>query len=282
MGQRLLNRTPIQLNPLQQKLVERTWGAAVYSETVVEKMTYLSDGLKVNGYLAYPANAGAGKGYPCVIWNRGGAKDKGLIDEFHARGLYGQLASWGYVVFASHYRGNGGSEGTDQFGGEELNDIANLRLLAEEISFADPARWGMEGWSRGGMMTYLMLTRDHTFKAAIVLGGIADLPAVARKNESMKKVFQSFIGTGDFAGKLRERSVFYCPDRLSRTTPLLIVHGANDDRIPPQDSLEMSKLLLREKISHRLVLLEEADHFLKQQRKEVDRLRRQWFETYLQ
>lgn len=41
---------------------------------------------------------------PCIIWNRGGTKERGLIDNFTAKGMFGQLASWGFVVFASMYR----------------------------------------------------------------------------------------------------------------------------------------------------------------------------------
>jgi dipeptidyl aminopeptidase/acylaminoacyl peptidase len=71
--------------------------------------------------------------------------------------------------------GNDGGEGHDEFGGDDLNDITNLIPLADEIPQADNNTWGIEGWSRGGMMTYLTLTRNSLFKAAIVTGGIANL-----------------------------------------------------------------------------------------------------------
>lgn len=277
----IFSRTEIKLSEVQQKMIKTGWGADSFNKSIVEKLTYLSDGLKVNGYLAYPAYISEEDKYPCVIWNRGGAKESGLIDEFNARGIYGQLASWGYIVFASHYRGNGGSDGKDEFGGSDINDVLNLLKVAKEIPFADTSRWGIEGWSRGGMMTYLTLTKEHKFKAAIISGGIADLFSVAQENESMKRVFQYFLSENNFDDELKKRSVINFADKLSKSTPMLIIHGADDERIPPEDSYKMSQELLKYKIKHRFILMEDADHFLKKQRKEVDRLRKDWFEKYL-
>ena len=155
----ILERKGIELKELQLKMLASSWGKDSIDETVVESITYISDGLKVKGYIAYPADTS--KKYPCIIWNRGGIGEKGVIDSYTARGLFGQIASWGYVVFASQYRGNAGGEGKDEFGGDDLNDVLNLIPLADELEFADKEKWGIEGWSRGGMMTYLALTRNN-------------------------------------------------------------------------------------------------------------------------
>ena len=154
----IIERNKIELNASQDSMINSGWGEGIIKNTIVEKITYLSDGLKVKGYVAYPKDTS--KKYPRIIWNRGGIGNRGLIDSFTARGLFGQLASWGYVVFASQYRGNDGGEGKDEFGGNDLNDVLNLTSLAKEFEFADDNRWGIEGWSRGGMMTYLALTKN--------------------------------------------------------------------------------------------------------------------------
>jgi hypothetical protein len=46
-------------------------------------------------------------------------------------------------------------------------------------------------------------------------------------------------------------------------------------------SLAVSKGLLKRNIHHRLVLFENGDHFLKQHRKAVDQLRKEWYFKYL-
>jgi dienelactone hydrolase len=74
------------------------------------------------------------------------------------------------VVVGSQYRGAAGSEGKDEFGGADLNDVMNLLPLLEALPNADPSRIGMAGFSRGALMTYLALTKTDRIKAAVVAG----------------------------------------------------------------------------------------------------------------
>ena len=278
----ILERKLVELNSTQTKMIKSGWGDDSIDKTVVEKITYLSDGLKVKGYIAYPKDQS--KKYPCIIWCRGGIGNAGAIDSFNARGIFGSLASWGYVVLSTQYRGNDGSEGHDEFGGEDLNDITNLIPVADEIDCADSSIWGIEGWSRGGMMTYLTLTKNHNFKAAIVTGGIANLRCNADESRFMKKLYEVTMGkhgSEGFTERCASRSIVNFADQLSTEIPILIMHGTKDDRVLPHDSLDLSYKLLDLEIPFRLVMLEGGDHFLKSHRKEVDTLRKMWFEKYL-
>ena len=285
----ILNRQEINLNDSQNKMIASGWGQDVLDNTITEKITYLSDGLKVKGYISYPADRS--KKYPCVIWNRGGIGNKGAIDSFTARGLFGQIASWGYVVFASQYRGNDGGEGKDEFGGEDVNDVLNLIPLADEIENADASKWGIEGWSRGGMMTYIALTKTNFpaypeggFKCAIVNGGIANLRCSSDESPFMRKLFEVTMGNykeNEFYERCESRSIVKFPEKLAKHTPILIIHGTEDERVLPHDSLDLSYKLLDLKIPFRLVMLEGGDHFMKKHRKEVDEMRRNWFEKFL-
>ena len=278
----ILNREEIKLNSTQLKMIKSGWGNEAVENSIVEKITYLSDNLKVKGYVAYPKDSS--RNYPCIIWNRGGIGNAGAIDSFNAKGIFGQLASWGYVVFASQYRGNDGGEGADGFGGDDLNDVLNLTPLAEEFPQADSDIWGIEGWSRGGMMTYLTLTRSNIFKAAVVTGGIANLRCNADESKFMKRLYQVTMGkygSGEFQGKCDSRSIINSAHNLSSNTPILIMHGTHDKRVLPHDSLDLSYKLLENNIPCRLIMFEGGDHFLKSHRKEVDKLRRMWFKKYL-
>jgi len=285
----IIERNKIELTESQSSMIKSGWGEGTIKNTIVEKITYLSDGLKVKGYIAYPKDTS--KKYPCVIWNRGGIGELGVIDSFTARGLFGQIANWGFVVFASQYRGNDGGEGKDEFGGNDLNDVLNLTLLAKEFEFADENRWGIEGWSRGGMMTYLTLTKkDHPaypkagFKCVVITGGIANIRCNSDESPFMHKLYEvTMVSSNDeeFNKKCESRSIINFPEKLSKKTPMLILHGTDDNRVLPHDSLDLSYHLLRLKIPFRLVMLEGGDHFMRKHRKEVDELRRKWYEKYL-
>ncbi|NDJ78998.1 MAG: SH3 domain-containing protein, partial [Chloroflexi bacterium] len=98
-----------------------TNGAIIAQELVYEtdrsqyyRITYWSDGLRVNGFLGMPTLGGS---HPAVIYNRGGAWDTGRLTGLEIV----PLVESGYVAVASQYRGNAGSDGWEQFGGGEVN-----------------------------------------------------------------------------------------------------------------------------------------------------------------
>lgn len=278
MSSRIIDREITSLNSSQTKMIISGWGEEVFENSIVERITYLSDGLKVKGYIAYPKE-GAGK-FPCIIWNRGGMKENGAIDSFTARGVFGQLASWGYAVFASQYRGNAGGEGKEHFGGDDVNDILNLIPLSQEIPQADFTKWGIEGWSRGGMMTYLVLARNRNFKCAILSGAISNLKQNSEENPEMKGKYKRIISEEDFEQELEKRSAVNFVERLP-SIPYLLLHGGSDTTVSPIQTIEMSKRFSALKIPFRLVIFEGGDHFLKSYRKEVDEVRKSWFNKYL-
>jgi predicted esterase len=77
------------------------------------------------------------------------------------------------------------------------------------------------------------------------------------------------------------RSVINFPEKLCKTTPILLLHGTADERVSYYDSQNLSARLTDLKHEHKLVLFNGGDHFLKSHRKEVDLLRREWFDSYL-
>ena len=274
----LIDRKKVIIPATQKRILNSAWGEGSTENSVLEKITYLSDGLRVKGYLAYPLDTS--QKYPCIIWCRGGYGNAGALDDFHARGILGQIASWGYTVFQTQYRGNAGGEGKDSFGGDDLNDVLNLELLARDLEFANTEIWGIEGWSRGGMMTYLALTKRETFNAAISTGGISNLQCTLDESNFMKKLFNLNHSRLD-SEFCSERTILKQMEYYSKKTPTLLLHGTHDNRIPPHHSLDLSYKFLEYGIEHKLVLFEKGDHFLREHKKEVDLIRKNWFAKYL-
>ncbi len=223
---------------------------------------------------------GRGEVLPCIIWNRGGSKERGAIDRFTAKGMFGQLASWGFVVFASMYRATFERDAHDEFGGSEVNDILNLMEIAKDIPFADTSRWAMEGWSRGGMMTYLALRKRHDVKAAIISGGITDVAECCTTVPRIQAAIQRVIETEGPSAQ-ENRSAIHFAHELPRDCKYLLIHGTKDDTVPPTQALKITSRFLELGMHFRLVLLEEGDHFLKGKKKEVDQLRKEWLLKYV-
>ena len=255
-----------------------------YLNTVIlEEIFYESDGLKVKAYLVTPKKSVIG-GYPSIIYNRGGNRDFGQLNEYKMVFILARTASWGYNVVASQYRGNDGGEGLEEFGGKDVNDVLNLIPLVEELPNSNPNKIGMYGWSRGGMMTYLALMKTSKIKAAVVGGAIADLRMMYEtRDDGMEEVFIELMPNYEIDKEklLRERSAVFNADKLSKTTPILLLHGTADWRVVPEESLNMALALQKANVPYRLVMFEGGDHGLNDFDDEVNNFTRSWFNKYL-
>src|SRR5262249_49317825 len=143
---------------------------------LTSSITYSSDGLKVRAYLMAPREELFPKGtkLPCVIYNRGGHDTFNEPTDVDALLNLAPYANMGYIVVASMLRGSSGSDGHDEFGGKDVDDVLNLIPLLESIPRADAKRIGMVGKGRGGMQTMLALKRTERISAAIVNSGLFD------------------------------------------------------------------------------------------------------------
>ncbi|MCA0958543.1 prolyl oligopeptidase family serine peptidase [Muricauda ruestringensis] len=245
------------------------------------KITYLSDGLKVTGYIAEPKKEGK---YPCIISNRGGNREFGEWNPLSVAFFMGKMASWGYIVVASQYRGNDGGEGIEQFGGDDINDVLNLMPVLEQLPKADTARIGIEGGSRGGMMTYLAMKESCRFKAAAAIAGMADAHLNIKNRPEMEKHVFSELAPNYWADKenqLNIRSAVLWADKMCKTTPLLVMHGSADWRVSAEESLSLVSQLYKYKHPTRFILFEGADHGIREYREDMFHAMKNHFDRYV-
>lgn len=253
---------------------------AVAGRARLWRIVYESDGLRVAGFLAAPAEGGQ---RPALIYNRGGNDEHGLLGEMRAALVLGPLAARGYVVAASQYRGAGGGEGRDEFGGADVDDVLHLVPLLEDLPEADASRLGMVGWSRGGLMTYLALGRTDRVRAAVVGGAVVDSFQLLARRPEMAAVYSRLVPgwTERREQALAARSPIRWPERLAAGTPILLLHGTADWRVDPTQSLRMAAALLALRRPFRLVLLEGGSHGLAEHAAEVDELIGAWLDRYV-
>lgn len=259
-------------------------GAAIFEaarknskQVCVYRFLYRSCGHSVVGFLIEPRKM-SGK-TPCIIVNRGGLGEFGKITTENIFSHLSQIAVWGYIVITTQYSGNDGSEGTDQMGGADLEDVLTLHKILKAHPYADMSRIGMYGASRGGMMTYLCLARVKWIKAAVTVAGLADLFRQEKLRPEMVEHFKKMFG-----GKrddLKERSAVCWVKKFSKKAPVLLIHGSADWRVSPLDSVDLSREMLQEKVPHRLVLLEGADHVLSEFQTLRFEMMRKWFDRFV-
>lgn len=266
------SRKVIELPEKNRNMIRSGWGDEIIDNTIVEKIVYDNDGEEIDGYLAYPKDLS--KKYPLIIWNRGGSRKSGYIDEFLARGMFGEIASWGYVVLASMYRDK------DEFGGKDVTDVIKLFDIADDLEACDSSKIGMEGWSRGGMMTFKVLTMTDRIKACVIISGLTDLVNHAMMQDTYRRIFGA-ESEEIFHQRKKEKSPLYFADEINTNAAILMIHGTEDDDVEVRNSTEMYEKL-KDKVNNiEIVLLEGGDHYLKKFRKQTVKLRKEWFKKYL-
>jgi dipeptidyl aminopeptidase/acylaminoacyl peptidase len=244
-------------------------------------ITYVSDGLKVKGFLIEPKATG---NYPCVIYNRGGNRDFGMLTPFRIAFLSSKLASEGSVIIASNYRGVDGGEGMEEFGGADVNDILNLIPTLNHVEKADTSRIGMYGWSRGGMMTYIAMAKTDRIKAVVVGGALADSFEGIRDRPEMETYVYSELIPNYNENKeraLEERSAIKWADKFPKNVPILMLHGNSDWRVKAEQSLNLALEFQKYRIPYRLIIFEGADHGISEFRDDVHNHTISWFDKYL-
>lgn len=226
----------------------------------VYQMRSLSDGLEVVGFIVNP-KGNQGK-LPPLIYNRGGSREEGKIDAAMLPPL-ATFAIHGYVVIASQYRGNDGGQGKDEYGASDVNDVLNLIPLAESLPFVSPGKVFMLGASRGGMMTYIALSRTDKIKAAAVYSGLVDcIQTYNEREQGMKLVLIDLIGgtPEQKEADYKLRSVNYWPEKIN--TPVLILHGDADQNVNVTQAQNLADKLKALGKTYELVIYPGGSHGL--------------------
>ena len=128
--------------------VERYADKAEYESAVgdakfeLEKLKYLSDGLKVVAYLYRPKQVD-GRKFPAIIFNRGSAVRGDIAPELVT--FFHRLAAEGFVILAPMLRQSDGGEGRDELGGADVDDLMNAAALAKSLGYVDANNLFMYG-----------------------------------------------------------------------------------------------------------------------------------------
>jgi dipeptidyl aminopeptidase/acylaminoacyl peptidase len=249
-----------------------------------------ADGLEIEGWLYLPPLAQGTKA-PLILEVHGGptlAWGDSYVHEFQV------LVGKGYAVLAANPRGSVGygeefcKKILHDWGGNDYHDLmAGIdHVLATEP--VDETRLGIGGISYGGYMTNWAITQTNRFKAAVSRNGISSLLTSAILTDQTIWFDLAMGGDGPEDGEAfqRSRSALTFVDRI--TTPLLLLHAANDLRCPFSESYQLFVMLRKRKHTVELVsypgvshLMDFADCGTPEQR--LDRLRRtlEWFERYV-
>jgi dipeptidyl aminopeptidase/acylaminoacyl peptidase len=163
----------------EQVEIDKTWKTASDGFMRMEKIGYQSRaGLAIPAFVFQPLQLRGAKGHPALVWVH--PDIRGRLDTYYIPYIR-EATSKGYVVIAPEYRGGVGygKEFYDaiDYGGAEVDDVLTAAdYLKANLPQVDPARIGIIGWSHGGMIAVLAITREPaTFKAAAAIVPVTNL-----------------------------------------------------------------------------------------------------------
>ena len=197
-----------------------------------------ADGQTLRGALLLPAGYVEGKRYPLVVFVYNGARLSRGLNSFGMRDAWGPddnfqlLATRGYAVLLP----DAPSDRKDQMRDLPKTVLPGVSKIVE-LGIADPERLGVMGHSNGGYSTLALITATPRFKAAVMRAGMGDFLSfygeLGRDGTHYGLgVAESAFGMGnpwDSRARYLENSPVLYLDRVQ--TPLLIVHGSEDDAV---------------------------------------------------
>jgi dipeptidyl aminopeptidase/acylaminoacyl peptidase len=258
-----------------------TLAKVALGETRVVSWT-AKDGTHLEGILTLPANYESGKKYPFLVLPHGGPEANDLL-RFDS--IPRMIAGLGYVVMQPEYRGSTGY-GSDflnaiyqHFGDRAYQDDESATDFAIAQGWADPNRLAIFGWSAGGFMTSWTVTQTQRYKAAIEGAGITDWLSFIPESDISQVDYDMRYQEKDPTPFLEFSAVMFA-DRV--TTPLLILHGEADQRVPILQGREYFVLLAERGKTVRMVTYPGSPHFpkLAEQRRNVFQELLDWLGKY--
>lgn len=234
-----------------------------------------TEGGTIEGVLTKPVDFKAGTRYPLIVNPHGGPSGADLegFSSFNQ-----VLAANGFLVLQVNFRGSTGygqkhlNANQNNWGIGDYDDIMTGvdHLVAERL--ADPDRMVAYGWSYGGYMTFWMSTQTNRFKLISPGAGLTNLYSMYSTTD-IPAYLEWFFGTP------WENQAIY--DKLSPirhvknvTARILIMHGANDARVPPTQADEFYRALKDLKKDVTYVRYPRQGHGITETRLAMDRLRR--------
>ncbi len=185
------------------------------------------------------------------------------------------LAMEGFAVFGTQYSEGPNSQGKDEFGGKDLEDVfalvENLKVGPWNL---DISKLGVFGISRGAMMGMQALKKGLHVKRAAFIGGMYDAQQTHEERPDLFEMWteDKMFSTSD-PEELKKRSAVSFSDDLPNI-PYLLLHSKGDSRVPVRQALEMKKAL-GEKAE--LILYEGDDHGLRLVAQERNKKIIDWF-----
>lgn len=236
-----------------------------------ERWVKTTDSKEMLVWVVYPPNFDSNKKYPTLLYCQGGPQST-VSQFFSYRWNFAIMAANGYIVVAPNRRGlpSFGEEwnaqiSTDYYGQNMKDYLSAIDDVAKE-PYVDRDHIGAVGASYGGFSVfYLAGIHQKRFKAFIAHCGMFNMESFYAETE------EPFFPNHDLGGaywetdnKIAQASYEHSPHKMVQNwdTPIMIITGGNDFRIPYTESLQAFNAAQLRGIPSRLLFFPEESHFV--------------------
>jgi len=239
---------------------------------VEKRMVKTTDNKDMVAWVIYPPDFDPNKKYPTLLYCQGGPQS--ALSQFYSfRWNFQLMAAHGYIVIAPNRRGMPGhgvewNEAISKdWGGQVMKDyLSAIDDIAKE-SYVDKDRLGAVGASYGGYSVfYLAGIHNKRFKSFIAHDGVFDLKSMYGTTEELW--FTNWDAGGAYWEKdnpvaMKTYSEFDPSNLVNKwDTPILIIQGGKDYRVPIEQGLEAFQAAQLHGIKSRLLYFPDENHWV--------------------
>ena len=249
---------------------------AVYNKLTLGKIekriTKATDGKDLLSWVIYPPDFDPNKKYPTILYCQGGPQ--GALSQFYSyRWNFQLMAANGYIIIAPNRRGmpGYGVEWNEQiskdYGGQNMEDYLSAIDDISKESYVDNDRLGCIGASYGGYSVfYLAAFHENRFKTFVSHDGIFNQKSMYGTTEELFFVNWDLGGPyWEKANKAAQKSytLFNPVEHVENwNTPILIIQGGKDYRVPIGQGLEAFQAAQLQGIKSKLIYFPEENHWV--------------------
>ncbi|MDB9809191.1 S9 family peptidase [Flavobacteriales bacterium] len=233
-----------------------------FNLTKKEFFTIRTEDTELNAWMIKPPNFDENKEYPLFMFLYGGPGSQQVTNSFGWTNYYWyqMLAQKGYIVACVDNRGTGG-KGSEfkkmtykQLGKYETIDQINAAKYFGKLNYIDSNRIGIQGWSYGGYMSSLAITKGaNVFSLAIAVAPVTNWRYY--DNIYTERYMQT---PQENASGYDENSPINHVDKLKGH--YLLIHGSADDNVHVQNTMEMISALVKANKQFDLFIYPDKNH----------------------
>jgi dipeptidyl aminopeptidase/acylaminoacyl peptidase len=240
---------------------------------VEERWLETTDGKQMQTWVIYPPHFDPAKKYPTLLYNGGGPQS--TVSQFWSyRWNFQMMAANGYIIVAPNRRGlpGFGQEWNEQiskdYGGQNIKDLLTAIDEVSKEPYVDKDKLGAVGASYGGFsVMYLAGNHEKRFKAFIAHDGIFNFEHMYTTTEEMWFVDWDYGGAyWDKTNATAQRSYSFSPHNFVQNwdTPILIVQGEKDYRVPPEQGMAAFNAAVLRGVPAQMLYFPEENHWVLQ------------------